>query len=78
MDPITPLATITAALLNLVVQGSPYAILVVAIYVVWGKYQKALEDLQKLNTAQSTVQDKLVNKLLDAVTEDAEHGEEDE
>lgn len=74
MDPIT---TVTAAVLNLVVQGSPYAILLVALYVVWGRYQKALDDIQKLNDVQAGSQTKLVNKLIDVVTtsEEIEEGE---
>lgn len=60
---ITPIVT-------LILQGSPYAILLGGLLAVWSKYQKALEDIQKLHTMQQENQQKLVDKLLDAITEE--------
>lgn len=63
------IATLVSSLVSLVLQGSPYAILLGSLIVVWQKYQQALKDILGLRQMQAEQQQKLINKLLDTVTE---------
>lgn len=54
-------------LLQLLLQGTPYGILVVCLLAVWSKYQESLTKINDLNKTTTDNQQKLIETLLGKV-----------